>query len=350
MSLRLKRLYLPAGLCLLLTVCLLQNPQLAVEGFQSGIALCINTVLPALFPFFVICEWLVACPFQGKALRLFARLLGLKRETAGVAVLFSWIGGYAVCAHLAGTLRSNKMMGERESVLLLLLGCCSSPGFVIGCVGGILLGNLRLGVLLYGMQIAANLLSTALCLPLLPPSSAEKLPFPAFQQPPVNLAKGISAGVCSSLNVCGCVVFFRVVSTVLQPFLPDSIWSEPIACAFFEISSGCAAFAAMGGRPALYGCCICLSLLGLSVWAQISMLLQGTVPLRILAINRLLHTGCFVMLVYLTSRMLPGTVDVYSTLENNVITSQRLPWDAAVITFSFVCATLYKVRQNFYNK
>lgn len=350
MSLRLKHLYLPAGLCLFLTVCLLQNPSLAVKGFQSGVALCVNTVLPALFPFFVICEWLVSLPFRGKALRLFARLLGLRRETEGVAVLFSWIGGYAVCAHLAGMLRKNKTIGERESILLLLLGCCSSPGFVIGCVGSLLLGNLRTGVLLYGMQIAANLLSTALCLPLLPPTSQEKRNFTVFRQSPVNLAQAISAGVSSSLHVCGCVVFFRVVSTVVQPFLPDSIWSEPVVCAFLEISSGCAEFAAMGGCPALYGCCMCMSVLGLSVWTQISMLLQGAIPWRVLAVNRILHTGCFLALVYLTSRILPGTADVFKTLESNVITSQRLPWDAAVVAFLFVCAALYKVRQNFYNK
>ena len=39
--------------------------------------------------------------------------------------------------------------------------------------------------------------------------------------------------------------------------------------AALEVSAGCADFAALGGAAALYGCCACLSVLGVSVWAQL---------------------------------------------------------------------------------
>lgn len=350
MSQRLKSLYLPATASLVMTVLLLQNPQLAALGFQNGLSLCIHTVLPALFPFFVLCELLMACPFQGKVLQFFSRLLGLRHEIAGLAVFFSWIGGYAVCAHLTGTLRKNRMIDERESNLLLMLGCCSSPGFVVGCIGGLLLGNLRIGVLLYCAQIAANLLSTAFCLPLVPAMSKASPCRPGTLLPSGGLSGAINSAVSSSLNVCGCVLFFRIICTIAQPLLPQNLWSEPILCAALEISSGCAEFAAMGGLPALYGCCICMSLLGLSVWVQISMLLEKSASLRLLAVNRLLHLGCFLPMVCVLSRFLPGIESTYTTLKNHVVTAQRLSLDAVVVAFIFVCATLYKVRQNFYNK
>ncbi len=350
MSRRWKSAYLPAGICILLTVLLLQNPKLAAEGFRDGLLLCINTVLPALFPFFVLCEILLSCPLQGRFLRLFARLLGFHHEKAGLALLLSWFGGYAVCAHLVEKLHQENNMDARESNLLLLLGCCSSPGFVIGSLGGFLFSNLRLGILLYGLQIAANLFSTALCFPLLPQSFSGAWKTGSGPQAPVSIPAAIQSAVTSSLGVCGCVIFFRITAAVLLPILPEGIWSVPLLSACLEISSGCAQFVSLGGLPALYGCCACMSLLGLSVWVQISSLLRGAASLRMLAVNRLIHLGCFLTMVWISSRFLPGTVTVYRTLKSRVITTNRIPMDAAVVVFVFVCTTLYKVQQNFYNK
>lgn len=351
MSQHLKSPYLPASACLLLTGLLLYNPQLAAEGFQSGLHLCIRTILPALFPYFVLCELLMACPLHGRILAKIAQRLGMRHENAGMAVLLSWFGGYAVCARLTRKLNKEHTIDKRESILLLLLGCCSSPGFVIGCIGGMLFKNVRLGVLLYGLQLAANLLSTAVCLPFLPPQAEEEnFISQDDKQTSANLAVAINTSVSSCMSVCGCVLFFRILASVLQPLLPIRRWSEPLLCAILEISSGCAAFSTGGGRFALYGCCACLSLLGISVWVQVSALLEGTVSLRLLAISRLLHLVLFLALVYLFARLLPGTISTYTTLENRVVTMHRLPWDAAIVVFFFVCATLYKVRQNFYNR
>lgn len=342
---------LPLILCGIFAFLLLRAPALSVQGFESGIQLCVQTVLPALFPFFVICELLVACPLQGTALKTVARLLGFRQEKAALALLLSWIGGYAVCARLTRQLARNGSLTRREANLLLILGCCSSPGFVVGCVGGLLLGNIRLGIVLYIVQIAANLLCAALCLPFLSASknnlSLSACPSDSPAGPSFSIA--LNAAVTSCLQVCGCVLFFRIAGAVLSPFLPSHPLSPPFLSALLEISAGCFDFAAQGGRWALYGCCLCLSGLGLSVWAQLSLLLQGAGSLRLLAASRGLHCIIYMLLVRLLAGLLPGTTAVYSTLASRVIPSHRLPWDAALLVFCFVCAALYKVRQNFYN-
>lgn len=350
MSLRHQFSYLPAFVCLLLGVLLLGNPTQASQGFQSAMQLCLQTVLPALFPYFVLCELLLSCPLQGAPLRRLGRLVGLRSEAAATALLLSWFGGYAVCAQLVGRLHGAGKLTDREATLLLMLGCCSSPGFVISCVGGLLLGNVSLGILLYALQLAANFLSTAICLPLLPadtPSSLALSSACSFDRP--NLSSAINQAVSSCLRVCGCVLFFRMIAAILLPLFPAASWSLPVLSCFLEITSGCAAFSALGGRIALYGCCLCLSLLSLSVWAQISLLTQRCIALRPLYWQRCVHLPCFVLLVHLFSRFLPGTFPVYRTLASRVISTHRLPPDAALVGFLFVCAALYKVRQNFYN-
>ena len=54
-----------------LGVLLLAAPEAAAEGFASGTALCLASVLPALFPFFVVCELLMAAPPPARLLRWF---------------------------------------------------------------------------------------------------------------------------------------------------------------------------------------------------------------------------------------------------------------------------------------
>lgn len=337
-------------LCVWFAVLVLRDPALTAQGFQSGLRLCVGTVLPALFPFFVVCDLLVCLPLAGRWLARWARVWGLQNAAGLLVILLSWVGGYAVCARLTGQLYAEKRLSRRDAARVMLLGCCSGPGFVIGCVGGLLLGNLRLGVLLYGLQLAANLLSAIPCLPLLPKNAGTPTASVALLPArPVSLPQAIGAAVDSGLQVCGCVVFFRVAGAALSPWLPALPWGQALASTVLEITAGCADWSAMGGRAALYGCCLCMSVLGLSVWAQLAVLLRGAVSLRLLAFQRLVHLVCFVPLVGVCARCLPGLAPVYRSLAPRVIPMNRLPLDAGIVAFVFVGAVLYKVRQNFYN-
>ena len=211
----------------------------------------------------------------------------------------------------------------------------------MGCVGGLLLGSVRLGLLLYGVQLAANLLCAAAVVPFLPPAGNAVA---AVQNslPPVSLPQAIGRGVDSCLNVCGCVVFFRMAGAVLH-------WGA-VGSALLEVSAGCAAFAALGGRAALFGCCLCISVLGLSVWAQLALLLDGCINFGPLLISRVLHCAVYPALVRLCLRVSPGAASVFSSLQGRVIPAARLAPDAAVITAAFLCATLYNSGKKFYNK
>lgn len=350
MNPREKRHFLLFLVSVILSLAMLCRPQLCVQGFQSGLHLCVNTVLPALFPFFVFCDLWMNTSWTGRISSIPARVFGLQHPSAGTVVLLAWIGGYAVCARLTGKLYREEKITKRDSALVMMLGCCSSPGFVIGCVGGLLLGNLQLGILLYGLQLGANLLSTAICLPFLPPRSEHLLHTNNPTLHHYNLPQAIASAVDSCTQVCGCILFFRTISTVIASYLPNFTFSRPLLNAALELTAGCTDFSALGGGYGLYGCCLCLSILGISVWSQISLLLQESVPIPLLLVNRCIHFAVFFLLIRLLVRFLPGIHTVYSTLAERVIPMQRLPFDAAVITFLFICCALYKVRQNFYNK
>lgn len=385
---------LAAAAALAFGVLVLAVPEAAARGFAGGTALCLQSVLPALFPFFVVCELLTAAPPPAALLRPMQRVLGLESAETARALLLSWGGGYAVCARLAGQLYGAGRITRRDAALLQVLGCCSGPGFVIGCVGGALLGNVRLGVVLYAAQIGANLGAGAVCQLLshivganiVRPSSWRGCAFPErpltsetarvrtmfaptdctrevsgrskvlsptrcggshLAEGAKGLPQAISSAVTSSLSVCGCVVFFRIVGAVLLAVLP----LPPTAVsAALEVSAGCADFAALGGAAALYGCCACLSVLGVSVWAQLRLFAGAAYRPRLLVFSRAVHLVLLQLLVRVCAQLLPGSVTACSTLAARVLPVFRLPPDAAAAGFVFLCAALYKARQSIYNK
>ena len=385
---------LAAAAALAFGVLVLAVPEAATRGFAGGTALCLQSVLPALFPFFVVCELLTAAPPPAVLLRPMQRVLGLASAETARALLLSWVGGYAVCARLAGQLYGAGRITRRDAALLQVLGCCSGPGFVIGCVGGALLGNVRLGAVLYAAQIGANLGAGAVCQLLshivganmVRPSSWRGCAFPErpltsetarvrtmfaptdctrevsgrskvlsptrcggslLAEGAKGLPQAISSAVTSSLSVCGCVVFFRIVGAVLLAVLP----LPPTAVsAALEVSAGCADFAALGGAAALYGCCACLSVLGVSVWAQLRLFAGAAYRPRLLVFSRAVHLVLLQLLVRVCAQLLPGSVTACSTLAARVLPVFRLPPDAAAAGFVFLCAALYKARQSLYNK
>ena len=119
--------------------------------------------------------------------------------------------------------------------------------------------------------------------------------------------------------------------------------------AALEVSAGCADFAALGGAAALYGCCACLSVLGVSVWAQLRLFAGTAYRPRLLVFSRAVHLVLLQLLVRVCAQLLPGSVTVCSTLAARVLPVFRLPPDAAAAGFVFLCAALYKARQSLYN-
>ena len=152
------------------------------------------------------------------------------------------------------------------------------------------------------------------------------------------------------MQMCGCTVFFCVLDALLQSFVPSAPLLRACLSGLLEISSGCAAFAALGGRWALYGLCFCLSLPGVSVLCQLMALLRGRVPIGRLLAARCLHLVFLQGLIRLCAPALPGALAAASTLSSRVIVSQRLPPDAAALCFVFLGCTLYKLRKTFYNR
>ena len=213
-------------------------------AMTQALNLCFQVLLPSLFPFFVLSALLIS---SGVVQRLspvlerpFQRLFGLP-GCCSAALLLGAVGGYPVGARTTILLYQQGLCSKKSAENTLRFCNNAGPAFFISALGSGLLGNMRIGMKLYGIHLLSALLIGLL-----------------FRNKPINvklhsctdiilkkqigLARFLST-VTESLsafgNVCAFVLIFAVISCLLQQLLPVSnvFWSGLLS-GILELTSG----------------------------------------------------------------------------------------------------------------
>ena len=142
------------ALALLLLTC----GDTAAQGVRDGISLCLASVIPALFPFFVAAQLLTslgAAEALGRAAGpLFRRLFGI--DGAGAAAfLLGLIGGYPVGAKTTESLVRQGLLTPEDGVLLLTFCNNAGPAFILGIAGSGVFQSARASMWLYLIHAGA---------------------------------------------------------------------------------------------------------------------------------------------------------------------------------------------------
>ena len=163
-------------------------PSAAAEGVRRGLSLAAESIIPSLFPFFVLSALAgeLGVP-QRLARRLSApmgRLFGLP-GTGAAALLAGVLGGYPLGA-----------------------------AFLIGAAGAGVFGSVRAGLALYAAHVLAAL-SSGLVMRGRGRSVMSTLPEVPHPRPGA-FARSVTASVGNILNVCGFVVIFSALVSALE--------------------------------------------------------------------------------------------------------------------------------------
>lgn len=244
---KLRSLALTGGVLLGLTALLLFPTEVSA-AVRDGIRICGSAVIPALFPFFVLTKFWLACR-QVKAPskqteRIMRRLFGVSGSCAS-ALLLSFVGGYPVGVSTAVGLYESGSISKRDAERLLRFCNNSGPAFFVGVVGGVVLHHVRMGLLLFGIHIFS-----ALCCGLLFAEQSEehvrlrRLPS-AAASPAAAFLGAISASCSALLQICGLILFFSALPAVCEAsglfrlaLLPNSKTFQALLSGVLELSGG----------------------------------------------------------------------------------------------------------------
>ena len=129
-----------------------------LPAIKKGLSLWANSVVPALFPFFVATELLMNTNFVtvlGRFLNNIMKPLFNIRGEGSFGFIMGLISGYPVGAKIACDFRANNICSKEECERLLSFTNNSGPLFIVGTVGISMFGNSTIGLLLLITHILA---------------------------------------------------------------------------------------------------------------------------------------------------------------------------------------------------
>jgi len=207
-----------ALLCVLFIFMIVKTKE-STEWVLDALKLCINAVIPTLFPFFVLSGLLVNLGFVslfGKILAPLSKVLFKTSGKGAVVFIIGIICGYPTGAKVIADMCKEKSIKKCEAERLLAFCNNSGPLFIIGAVGTTMLKNHSLGVTLYVIHLLSAIFVGIVMRAFAKGEKVTPLGDICTQSIGSTFAKSIESAVKSILNVCGYVVFFSILCAMVK--------------------------------------------------------------------------------------------------------------------------------------
>ena len=275
-----------ATLSSLCIIVLILDTKTALLGATEGITLCIRTVIPSLFPFFLFSILFVQSmgSMSVSAFRFLARLLRIP-EGAEMIFLTGVIGGYPVGAQSIAQAFHNGSLSKADSERMLSFCVNAGPAFLFG-IGATILDLPGLCWICWSIHILSAVLVGCLT-----PGKARyhvRKSTHFTLSPAVALKKAVQ----TMAIVCGWVILFRVVLAFADRWF---LWLFPnniniILYGLTELSNGCCNLMELQQEEARFlfltlfinfgGGCVAMQVL--SIASECGLSVKGYLPGKIL--------------------------------------------------------------------
>lgn len=216
-------------------IVLILDGKTAVYGIQSGIEICLRTLIPSLFPFFVI-SGLITTSIMGRAVAPLGMIGRVCRIPAGSESLLAvgMLGGYPVGAKNVSDAHCEKLLSTEDAQRMAVFCNNAGPSFLFGILGP-LFPDMRWVWILWVIQILSAIATGML----LPGGSVRRISLQPRE--PVSMTDVLSRSLKSMAFVCGWVTMFRMVLEFLNRWI---LWLFPLPVqvlltGLLELSNGC---------------------------------------------------------------------------------------------------------------
>ncbi len=289
-------------LCLfifLLTLTMLWKSKNTLYYAHSSVTLCLETLIPSLFPFLVANTLLLSCGFEkicGRILRRPFEALFHINSNLACALAVGTLCGYPQGAYTVYGVYKKGGCSKEEAEQALCFCNNTGPSFLLGCVGT-MTGSIKRAVLLYIVQLAVSFLYAVITRP----KRLIKHPDTKDEYEDITLSvfpRAISASLYPMACICGFVIFFGIIAGFIRQ-LPLPIPVCGLLLSFTEISNACSYLCALEEPFAIALTAFASAFSGICVHMQIFTVLQGKLSMKKYYISKLIQGSACAIIFYL---------------------------------------------------
>lgn len=208
-----------------------------IETIKASLDLCLNTLVPSLFPFLVFSKMMIlsgSAEYMGKVIHpITGRLFNLS-ENGSFLFVIGILCGYPIGAKCISDMLKNKKISYIEAERLILFCNNSGPLFVIGAIGCGMYSDIKTGVIIY----LAHILS-AFVIGLV--TRNNQCPQSLISHHPIKpyFTQSVEDSMIAVINISGYVLFFSAVCTIINCIMPSGLRILKVAiCSLLEITGG----------------------------------------------------------------------------------------------------------------
>ncbi len=198
---------------------LILKPQLCMLSATEGIELCVKTIIPSLFPFFVCSKILVKNGFAERLGKTFGFLMRPVFNVPGCGAFAFVTGLLSGCPAGASTvvdLYEKNMCTRAEAQRMLCFCNNSGPLFILGSVAVGMLGFGEIGVTLYVSHVLSAIAVGFVMSNYKRSETVERLCCPSANKSCDIVGESMREAVLLTGYVCGFVIFFAVVTGIVK--------------------------------------------------------------------------------------------------------------------------------------
>lgn len=303
------------GIFLLCITALLFSKECS-KGAESGIGLCLSTLVPSLFPFMVLASYITE---SGLAEKIGRHLSWLTKPLFGLdgcfasAILLSVTGGYPVGAKSVNSLYKKGVANENECKQASLFLVCSGPGFLVNFIGTQLYSSIEIGFIIFVAQCISVLVLGFVLKFVYRNKSDNNSNVEILLNTPQKgdaLVKSVLDGARGMFAICAFVVLFSAFTEIFCSHITDENIQEP----FLILTEVCGAVTTVSKDLPIEVVAFSAGFGGLCVHFQIFSALGD------IKVNKLLFFVCRILQGLITAlfthlgiKIFSVTTDVFST-------------------------------------
>lgn len=317
-------------------VCMFKFPYAVSGGITEGLQICFSVILPSLFPFMVLSNYIIksnAFSFAYKLLTPISKTLFRQPAVCVPVMIMSMVGGFPVGIKMVESLLGSDMITKKQAQRLCLFCMNGGPAFIITAVGVGMLKSLRAGVIMYASLCISSLILGISTSFLGSKNEIKKEYSREIQSPLSALSVSVSDALQGVLGICAWVVIFSGITNCLRTFIEN----ENLYCAFasfFEVTKGCILLAGKMPVPVITAI---IGFGGICVHCQvISSIKNCGLKYSHFLVCRILNGAAAAFISHLLLMIFPVETDVFASAESITVNAFSVSFPA-FFTFAVMC-------------
>lgn len=322
------------------------NSKTVIASVKYSLELCYSSVIPSLFPFFILCEFLMSTVSQ------------IGTNYSAVAFITGLVTGFPTGVRNVCQLYSDGCINKKSAVSLLHCTANASPAYIVAFIGVCIIRSRTAGLILLVSQVICAF-ACAVFFRCFKKSHAKTTRVSVVSMTE-TACKSITNSVISCLFVCGYIIFFGIIADLIIDFnihtaigkamffIPEK-QASAIVVGFIELTRGICMLD-FNDPDSIIAAAVITAFSGISVIMQcMSCVIKSKLPVRPLITGKLIYTLLMPIIAKCLSEIITVKPGVYQT--------GRMPVISFVLFVIFLAACIIfiynifdKSKYRLYNK